>query len=217
MGASPYTRERLAEAAAAANTMGEVMERLGVDPTAATRTYLWQRMKHFGIDTSHFTYERYVRWTREKLSEAVAACSNMTQVLVHLGLDPVGGNHTHISRRVRAMGIDTSHFIPAQRSERMKGNARRRGPEEILVQRDVERGRRVPGARLGRALREIGVPEVCAMCDTGPEWYGDPLPLEVDHIDGDWRNNRPGNLRFLCPNCHSTTDGYRGRGVRRRS
>ena len=26
--------------------------------------------------------------------------------------------------------------------------------------------------------------------------------LDVDHIDGDHSNNKPGNLRTLCANCH---------------
>jgi predicted HNH restriction endonuclease len=44
-----------------------------------------------------------------------------------------------------------------------------------------------------------------------PYWQGRALALEVDHVDGDWRNNRRENLRLLCPNCHSTTGTYRGR------
>ena len=42
------------------------------------------------------------------------------------------------------------------------------------------------------------------------------IPLHLDHIDGDWRNNRPENLRLLCPNCHALTATYgaqnRGKG-----
>lgn len=37
----------------------------------------------------------------------------------------------------------------------------------------------------------------------------DRVPVEVDQFDGNWRNNRPDNLRLLCPNCHSLTPTYR--------
>jgi hypothetical protein len=36
-------------------------------------------------------------------------------------------------------------------------------------------------------------------------------PLEVDHIDGKHENNRPENLRLLCPNCHALTPTYKNR------
>jgi hypothetical protein len=35
------------------------------------------------------------------------------------------------------------------------------------------------------------------------------VPLEIDHVDGDWRNSRPENLKVLCPNCHALTPTYR--------
>ena len=35
------------------------------------------------------------------------------------------------------------------------------------------------------------------------------IPIEVEHIDGDWRNNAPQNLTLLCPSCHSLTPTYR--------
>ncbi len=55
------------------------------------------------------------------------------------------------------------------------------------------------------------------MCGTGPERNGLPLRLEVDHVNGDWWDNRRENLQLLCPNCHAVTDTYRGRRRRARA
>ena len=43
------------------------------------------------------------------------------------------------------------------------------------------------------------------------EWIGNPIPIEVDHIDGNAGNNSFDNLRLLCPNCHAITDTWKGR------
>lgn len=34
-------------------------------------------------------------------------------------------------------------------------------------------------------------------------------PLEIHHIDGNYKNNAEDNLKVLCPNCHSLTDTYK--------
>ena len=36
------------------------------------------------------------------------------------------------------------------------------------------------------------------------------IPLDVEHIDGNFRNNKEENLDLLCPNCHSLTPTYKG-------
>lgn len=36
------------------------------------------------------------------------------------------------------------------------------------------------------------------------------IPLEVEHIDGNFKNNKEENLDLLCPNCHSLTPTYKG-------
>ena len=51
----------------------------------------------------------------------------------------------------------------------------------------------------------------CSRCGWGEvNPYTNTIPLEVEHIDGDYHNNRPENLTLLCPNCHSLTATYRG-------
>lgn len=45
-------------------------------------------------------------------------------------------------------------------------------------------------------------------CIVTNEWNGKPIVLQIDHIDGDCKNNRYENLRLICPNCHTQTDTY---------
>lgn len=216
MGASAYTKERLEEAARGSRTLSEALVRLGVDPKSCKRRYVLDRMRKLGVDVSHFEREG-AKWTRGVLEPVVAKSKSVNEVLRRLGLDSVGGHHTNISRRIKAHGIDTSHFTPVVRTERQRYNQRRRTAAEILVEDTSGHARRTPSSRLKRAIRDLGMEERCALCGIEPVWLGEPLPLEVDHIDGNWRNNRIENLRLLCPNCHSTTDTYRGRSKGRAS
>ncbi|MFI0260153.1 HNH endonuclease [Streptomyces sp. NPDC017056] len=155
------------------------------------------------IDTSHFT-SKAVRHSETTLRETVALSRSTAEVVRRLGIHPVGGNQAHIARRIAGLGLDTSHFT----------SARPRRPQRPLADRlvlGVPSEGRLPGDRLRRALLRQGVREQCAVCGTGPEWNGKPLRLEVDHRNGEWWDNRPANLRLLCPNCHAVTDTYRGR------
>lgn len=52
----------------------------------------------------------------------------------------------------------------------------------------------------------------CEQCGI-TEWQGQPVPLELDHINGDRWDNRLENLRILCPNCHALTPTNSGKNV----
>jgi hypothetical protein len=48
----------------------------------------------------------------------------------------------------------------------------------------------------------------CVICKNNGKHLGKPLSLQLDHIDGNSDNNKPLNLRLLCPNCHSQTETF---------
>jgi len=48
----------------------------------------------------------------------------------------------------------------------------------------------------------------CGWSKTNP--YTNNIPLEIEHIDGNYKNNDESNLILLCPNCHSLTSTYKG-------
>ena len=48
----------------------------------------------------------------------------------------------------------------------------------------------------------------CGWCEINK--YTNKIPLEIEHIDGNYKNNKEENLILLCPNCHSLTSTYKG-------
>jgi 5-methylcytosine-specific restriction endonuclease McrA len=48
----------------------------------------------------------------------------------------------------------------------------------------------------------------CQSCKN-TEWLEKPITLELEHADGDRKNNIRENLLLLCPNCHSQTPTWK--------
>lgn len=75
----------------------------------------------------------------------------------------------------------------------------------------------VNSSRSSAYIKKIIIKEklISYICDCGisDTWRNATLILELDHINGINNDNRLENLRFLCPNCHSQTDTFRGRNI----
>jgi hypothetical protein len=64
-----------------------------------------------------------------------------------------------------------------------------------------------------RMLEDGFKPHECEKCHN-TEWLDGPIPLELDHIDGDRRNWKINNLWLLCPNCHALQPTNSGKNKR---
>ncbi|MFC9700172.1 HNH endonuclease [Streptomyces sp. NPDC056943] len=151
-----------------------------------------------------------VRPPHEQLRDAVDASASIAEVLRRLDRPDTGTQRAHLRRWLTDDGLSTAHFL-GQAHQRGKPGAIKPAAEILVRHGGVRRTR---SHLLRRALREVGVPEECSACGVGPEWLGKPMTLEIDHINGEWGDDRRENLRFLCPNCHATTDTW-CRGGRR--
>lgn len=180
---------------------------LGRSLSSGSRRQLRLRLEALGVDTAQLRdrVDKYAKYTEPMLREAAQESTSVAGVLRYLGLPLSGGNHAHISRRLKALDIDTSHFCRA--SNKGQPSPGRRTAADILVVTALG-GRRTKRHHLERAMLERDVPYVCESCGLSPEWQGRALRLHIDHVNCCWLDNRLENLRFLCPNCHSQTDTY---------
>ncbi len=149
-----------------------------------------------------------MRYTKEQLIEAIKTSTSYRQVLVKLGLASQGGNNATIKRNIAKYNLDISHFT---------GQAHNKGKTTIRVPTTIYLNNLQPigSYRLkNRLIKEGYFIKQCSSC-SNTKWLNNPIPLELDHIDGNSSNNNLDNLRLLCPNCHAFTDTYRGKNQER--
>ena len=147
-------------------------------------------------------------YTEEEFREAVKEHRSIRAVLMALGLSPTGGNYHSFKRRVKILGIDTSHFTGKGHLRNRSCTWNKKIPlEEILVEDSTYTSRAQIKKRL---LANNTWAYECSSCGIS-DWNGKEISLHLDHINGVHNDHRLENLRLLCPNCHSQTSTYAGK------
>ena len=152
-------------------------------------------------------------WTVQQLVEAVEISTSYRQVLTQLKLRGAGANYRQLRKYIRESDLDTSHFTGMAWRRGCKIPPRPARPLAELLTADSDYGT----FKLKRRLFAAGVKQPrCEECGWAEMTVDGYLPVEMDHINGDSRDNRLENLRILCPNCHSLKPTHRARNRRKR-
>ena len=147
-------------------------------------------------------------FTNEQFIEAVKLSTSLRQILTQLNLKEAGGNYKTIKNLIIELNLDTSHHT-GQLWSKGKTLQPKRNIEDYFNNTQKIQSHTF---KL-RLIKEGYKSHQCEICLL-KEWNNLPIPIELDHIDGNHLNNNLSNLRILCPNCHAQTDTYRGKNIK---
>lgn len=141
----------------------------------------------------------YKQKTKEELQTIINESTTFAEVMKKLGYTANRGNsYMALRKYLSALDIDITKFKKPCNSHPSYTI------EEILVKDTPYTNM----SSLKKRLLENKLLEYKCSCCGIKEWQNSPLVLQLDHINGDNRDNRIENLRLLCPNCHSQTKTF---------
>lgn len=145
------------------------------------------------------------KYTECELRNAVKNSRSRRQVLQKLNIVAAGGNYQTLNKAIKYFKIDTSHFTGQNWSKGQTIGPKR--PIEDYLSNKYSTNSHSLRKRL---IKENYKKEQCECCKL-KVWNDKPIPLELNHIDGNHYNNNLDNLEIICPNCHAQTNNYRGK------
>jgi len=145
------------------------------------------------------------KYSKQQLLDAVTNSTSKRQVLLKLDVAPYGGNYDVLRKALQHYCLDTSHFT---------GQAWNKGknlPSRVATEQYLNNELPIQSYKLKKRLLNEGYFSFqCSACKN-TLWQDQPIPLELDHINGNNKDNQLNNLRLLCPNCHAQTPTYRSK------
>lgn len=129
--------------------------------------------------------------TDEEFKEIVETSFSISECEKKLGYNSYSGCVAiKIKKRIEELGLDISHFQNSLKNQRT--------PEDIFVQNST-----ACQAVMRKYYKRGEYSEYkCNICNLLPVWQGKELTLILDHINGNNKDHRLENLRWVCPNCN---------------
>lgn len=150
--------------------------------------------------------------SKEELQRIFDSSSSKSDVLRNLGFDDHSGNHRTLNCRIQNDNINLNK-LNENRKIFLEKHRKNLHLKQTMSFNDIfkENSTYRNGGRIKLILLKLGlIKNECATCLL-TTWQGKEITLQLDHVNGNNRDNRVQNLRLLCPNCHSQTPTYSGK------
>lgn len=150
-----------------------------------------------------------MKYSKENLEKHVKDCITISDLVRKIkNSDTISPSSINlVSKKLKEYQIDTSHFIGSLKSvDNLLHECK--SYIDVLVHDESKVNRTKRSLLLKSIEAEGSLKYLCSLCGNNGIHLNKPLLLQIDHIDGNWKNNLITNLRFLCPNCHSQTETY---------
>ena len=133
-----------------------------------------------------------VGYTNEDVIRCAKDATSMYQLCDALGLKKAGGNCDALRKKIQTLDVDTSHWLGSSwsKGKQLKDFHEYARPNNFKAHLIKQRGHR------------------CETCQC-EKWNNKDIPLDLEHVDGNPKNNDLNNLKLLCCKCHSQTRTYR--------
>lgn len=155
------------------------------------------------MNTSVFNNEK-------KLKEIVSNSYSYIDVCRAFDIQKTGKTYNILKKYIEKFNISTHHFDKQQRYLK-EGYQAYKENKDIFIENSTVDNSTVRKRILQHELIEYKCAgEGCFITDN---WLGKQITLQLEHKNGNNKDNRIENLCFLCPNCHSITLTWGGRNI----
>ena len=145
------------------------------------------------------------------MQELLDNSNSYADVLRAIGLSDHGGNRNTLRKVINDYNLDLTK-INNNRSQQNLAQISRvqnkaRPIEELLTENSPYKS----SSLLKRLVKEGYKTLQCERCGV-VDWMGEELSFHLHHKNGVHSDNTLSNLEVLCPNCHSQTENFAGKG-----
>ena len=163
------------------------------------------------------TKSKIYKISKDEMEDWLNNHSNMDDLFSFIGFRRAGGNFKTLQKYIKENDlIDTfekfrKKVIEAGHKKTSEKNSL--SYEEIFCQNSKAPRKTVKRFLIANKILEYK----CSKCGNEGIWQDEKITLQLHHINGVYNDNRIENLTFLCPNCHSQTENYVGKTLKKNS